>query len=172
MDEPFGALDAQTRVLLQEELERIWEADAKTVVFITHDIEEALFLADRVLVMSARPGRVIADITVDAARPRREQWRAAPEFAAAQGRHLEAAARRPAGGAAGGSRQVTVVAEPAMAAKPRRRATDNKWVQRAIVWGALLAIYELAGDRARRLLPGDDRGHRRRLRRRSSRTAG
>jgi NitT/TauT family transport system ATP-binding protein len=85
MDEPFGALDAQTRVLLQEELERIWEAAAKTVVFITHDIEEALFLADRVIVMSARPGRVIADIVVEAPRPRRDAWRAAPEFA-----HLKA----------------------------------------------------------------------------------
>jgi NitT/TauT family transport system ATP-binding protein len=85
MDEPFGALDAQTRVLLQEELERIWEADAKTVVFITHDIEEALFLADRVIVMSARPGRVIADIAVEAPRPRRDVWRAAPEFAQLKG---------------------------------------------------------------------------------------
>jgi NitT/TauT family transport system ATP-binding protein len=86
MDEPFGALDAQTRVLLQEELERIWHADAKTVVFITHDIEEALFLSDRVLVMSARPGRIIADIGVDAARPRGTAWRSSPEFGALKGR--------------------------------------------------------------------------------------
>jgi NitT/TauT family transport system ATP-binding protein len=85
MDEPFGALDAQTRVLLQEELERIWEEDAKTVVFITHDIEEALFLSDRVLVMSARPGRIIADIAVEAPRPRGPAWRAAPEFASLKG---------------------------------------------------------------------------------------
>jgi NitT/TauT family transport system ATP-binding protein len=89
MDEPFGALDAQTRVLLQEELERIWEADAKTVVFITHDIEEALFLSDRVLVMSARPGRIIADVQVDAARPRGPAWRATPEFAALKGQIWE-----------------------------------------------------------------------------------
>jgi NitT/TauT family transport system ATP-binding protein len=86
MDEPFGALDAQTRVLLQEELERMWHGENKTVVFITHDIEEALFLADRVLVMSARPGRIIADVEVDAARPRGTSWRAAPEFAALKGR--------------------------------------------------------------------------------------
>jgi NitT/TauT family transport system ATP-binding protein len=86
MDEPFGALDAQTRVLLQEELERIWQADAKTVVFITHDIDEALFLSDRVLVMSARPGKIIADIPVGAARPRGPAWRATPEFAELKGR--------------------------------------------------------------------------------------
>ena len=85
MDEPFGALDAQTRVLLQEELERIWEAEAKTVVFITHDIEEALFLSDRVLVMSARPGKIIADIAVEAPRPRRDTWRSAPEFGRLKG---------------------------------------------------------------------------------------
>jgi NitT/TauT family transport system ATP-binding protein len=85
MDEPFGALDAQTRVLLQEELERIWEAEAKTVVFITHDIEEALFLSDRVIVMSARPGRIIADIPVEAPRPRRDTWRVAPEFSRLKG---------------------------------------------------------------------------------------
>jgi NitT/TauT family transport system ATP-binding protein len=86
MDEPFGALDAQTRVVLQEELERIWHAETKTVVFITHDIEEALFLSDRVLVMSARPGKIIADIAVDAARPRGTGFRASPEFAALKGR--------------------------------------------------------------------------------------
>jgi len=70
MDEPFGALDAQTRVLLQEELERIWEANAKTVVFITHDIEEAVFLGDRVIVLSARPGRIREDIRIELPRPR------------------------------------------------------------------------------------------------------
>ena len=70
MDEPFGALDAQTRELMQEELNRIWNASGLTVVFITHDIYEAVFLGDRVLVMSARPGRIIEDVTIDLERPR------------------------------------------------------------------------------------------------------
>lgn len=70
MDEPFGALDAQTRELMQEELNRIWQRTGTTVVFITHDINEAVFLGDRVLVMSARPGRIIESLPVDLARPR------------------------------------------------------------------------------------------------------
>jgi NitT/TauT family transport system ATP-binding protein len=87
MDEPFGALDAQTRIVLQEELERIWAGASKTVIFITHDIDEALYLSDRVLVMSRRPGRVIADVHVDAGRPRGDEWRASAEFAELKG-HL------------------------------------------------------------------------------------
>lgn len=70
MDEPFGALDAQTRELMQEELNRIWQTAGITVVFITHDIYEAVFLGDRVVVMSARPGRVIEDIPIELERPR------------------------------------------------------------------------------------------------------
>lgn len=70
MDEPFGALDEQTRLVLQQELLRIWEASRKTVVFITHSVDEALTLADRVLVMSPRPGRIIADLPVPFERPR------------------------------------------------------------------------------------------------------
>ncbi len=81
MDEPFGALDAQTRFLLQEELSRIWLQDRKTVLFVTHDIEEALFLGDRVVVMSPRPGRVLEDIAVPFERPRSDRTRALPEFA-------------------------------------------------------------------------------------------
>ena len=81
MDEPFGALDAQTRVLLQEQLVKIWEARRATVIFVTHDIEEALFLSDRILVMAAGPGRVIADIPVDFARPRDHELRADPRLA-------------------------------------------------------------------------------------------
>ncbi|HQX61132.1 MAG TPA: ABC transporter ATP-binding protein, partial [Burkholderiaceae bacterium] len=70
MDEPFGALDEQTRMTLQQELLRIWEASRKTVVFITHSVDEALVLSDRVLVMSPRPGKIVADLPVPFQRPR------------------------------------------------------------------------------------------------------
>ena len=70
MDEPFGSLDAQTRELMQEELTRIWERTGKTVVFVTHDIEEAVYLGGRVLVLSARPARVCEEIPIDLPRPR------------------------------------------------------------------------------------------------------
>ena len=70
MDEPFGALDAQTKLVLQEELLRIWRDDQKLVLYVTHDIEEAIHLGDRVLVMSGRPGRILEEIPVRASRPR------------------------------------------------------------------------------------------------------
>src|SRR5687768_1193869 len=69
MDEPFAALDAQTREVMQSELLRIWNQTNKTVLFITHQIDESVYLSDRVIVMSARPGRLIADIEVDIPRP-------------------------------------------------------------------------------------------------------
>jgi NitT/TauT family transport system ATP-binding protein len=70
MDEPFGALDAQTREVMQEELMNLWERTRKTVVFVTHDIDEAVFLADRVVVLTARPARVREEIKIDLPRPR------------------------------------------------------------------------------------------------------
>jgi NitT/TauT family transport system ATP-binding protein len=70
MDEPFGALDAQTKELLQAELLRIQAATGKTIVFVTHDLDEAVYVADRVIVMSPRPGRIREEIVVDIPRPR------------------------------------------------------------------------------------------------------
>ncbi len=81
MDEPFAALDAQTRELMQAELLRIWNAAQKTVLFVTHQIDEAVYLSDRVVVMAARPGRVIADISIELRRPRPLSVKRTPEFA-------------------------------------------------------------------------------------------
>ena len=82
MDEPFGALDALTRARMQQLLLEVWSRIRTTVVFVTHDIDEALFLADRILVMSARPGRIIEDRTLDFARPRDAELVTSPEFTA------------------------------------------------------------------------------------------
>jgi NitT/TauT family transport system ATP-binding protein len=93
MDEPFGALDAQTRALLQAELLSVWERTRKTVLFVTHGLDEALALSDRILLMSARPGRIIGDFAVDAprhseaAQPR--DPRADPALAALRARLME-----------------------------------------------------------------------------------
>jgi NitT/TauT family transport system ATP-binding protein len=80
MDEPFGALDALTREVMNDELLRIWEHTGATVFFITHDIGEAVYLSDRVLTMSPRPGRVISDLQVDLPRPRGEETRSHPRY--------------------------------------------------------------------------------------------
>jgi ABC-type nitrate/sulfonate/bicarbonate transport system ATPase subunit len=80
MDEPFGALDAQTRGMMQELLLNIWEKHKTTVLFITHDVDEAIFLSDRVIVMSARPGNIKMDKTIDLERPRTYEMTTTPEF--------------------------------------------------------------------------------------------
>jgi len=82
MDEPFGALDALTRSRMQQLLLEVWERFRTTVVFVTHDIDEALFLADRLLVMSARPGRIVEDRRLDFARPREATLVTSHEFVA------------------------------------------------------------------------------------------
>jgi len=89
LDEPFGALDNQTRALMQELLLGIWERERKTVLFVTHDIEEAIFLASRVVVMTARPGRIKADVPVDLPHPRHYRMKTSPEFVALKARLTE-----------------------------------------------------------------------------------
>ncbi|MBN2082120.1 ABC transporter ATP-binding protein [bacterium] len=80
MDEPFGALDSQTRILMQEHLLELWETNKMTVLFVTHDIEEAIFLADRIFICSARPARIIHEMNVDLERPRTTAMRNRAEF--------------------------------------------------------------------------------------------
>ncbi len=89
MDEPFAALDAQTREILQGELLRLWEHDRKTIVFITHSLDEAIYLSDRVAVMTQRPGRIKQIIDIPLARPRSAEVRNTPEFAALRQRAWE-----------------------------------------------------------------------------------
>ncbi|HWE22640.1 MAG TPA: ABC transporter ATP-binding protein [Myxococcales bacterium] len=80
LDEPFGALDAQTRTRMQDALSRLWERRRKTVLFVTHDVEEALYLADRIVVLSPRPGHLKARFAVDIARPRSFETRFSAPF--------------------------------------------------------------------------------------------
>jgi NitT/TauT family transport system ATP-binding protein len=82
MDEPFSALDAQTREIMQAELQRIWEEGRKTVLFVTHQIDEAVFLSDRVLVFARRPGRILEDVRIDLPRPRTLATKREPGFVA------------------------------------------------------------------------------------------
>jgi NitT/TauT family transport system ATP-binding protein len=89
MDEPFGALDAQTRALMGELLLKVWGETEKTVLFVTHDIEEAIFLGDRVLVMTARPGRIREEVPVPLPRPRSMDVLTSPEFVALKRRVMD-----------------------------------------------------------------------------------
>jgi ABC-type nitrate/sulfonate/bicarbonate transport system ATPase subunit len=89
LDEPFGALDTQTRSLMQELLLGIWEAERKTVLFVTHDIEEAIFMASRVAVMSARPGHIKAEVPIDIPHPRHYTVKTTPQFSALKARLTE-----------------------------------------------------------------------------------
>jgi NitT/TauT family transport system ATP-binding protein len=82
MDEPFGALDAMTRDVMHDELERIWKETGSTILFVTHNVREAARLADRILVLTSRPGRVAAEFVVDIDRPRRIE---APDVSALTG---------------------------------------------------------------------------------------
>ena len=86
MDEPFAALDAQHRRIMQEELLLLWQEEQRTVVFVTHSIEEAILLGDRIVVMSARPGRIVDEFIVPFPRPRTPDIRTAPDFAALESR--------------------------------------------------------------------------------------
>jgi len=98
MDEPFGALDAQTRTDMQSLLLKIWEETASTVLFVTHDVEEALFLADRIFIMSARPGQIVQDLGVPFGRPRSQEVRQTEQFHELQAGILMSLKRAPGRG--------------------------------------------------------------------------
>ncbi|NJC21500.1 NitT/TauT family transport system ATP-binding protein [Arthrobacter pigmenti] len=101
MDEPFGALDALTRVKLQEQLLDTWSQEKRTVMFITHDVDEAVFLANRVIVMAARPGRIFDIIDVDLPYPRTEDVRLSPKFGELRNRVWHSVYHQNSGTAAG-----------------------------------------------------------------------
>ena len=98
MDEPFGALDAQTRLEMQQLLLQVWEESASTVLFVTHDVEESIYLADRILVMSARPGTIVEEVAVPFGRPREPDVKQKREFHELQERLLSSLRHAPGHG--------------------------------------------------------------------------
>lgn len=106
MDEPFGALDAQTRSGMQDLLMKMWDESASTILFVTHDVAEAVYLADHLYVVSARPGSIVEDIAIPFARPRDESLKEQPQFRELE--NVALAALRRAAGVHGGHVRVTV----------------------------------------------------------------
>ncbi len=106
MDEPFGALDAQTRSGMQDLLMRMWDESASTVLFVTHDVAEAVYLADHLYVVSARPGHIVDEIAIPFGRPRDENLKEQPQFRELE--NLALASLRRAAGTVGGQVRVTV----------------------------------------------------------------
>ena len=98
MDEPFGALDAQTRSEMQQLLLKVWDETASTILFVTHDVEEAIYLADRVFIMSAHPGTIVEDVQVPFDRPRRLELKQRNEFHELQNYVLGRLRRAPGNG--------------------------------------------------------------------------
>ena len=144
MDEPFGALDSQTRALMQEMLLGIWEQSHKTVLFVTHDIDEALFLGDVVYVMTARPGRIKQEIVVDIPRPRGPEVLTAPRFVALKRQVL---APDPRGGDGG-------------AAEPRPRLDIGKCLQACEGRAAFARPCQVSASRAAQVKDRDRRSRR------------
>ena len=99
MDEPFAALDEFARQELNDDLLRLWREDGLTVIFVTHSVFESAYLATRTLVLTPRPGRIAADISLSSPWPRDEEWRTTPDFAA-QTRKISSALRQAMGEAA------------------------------------------------------------------------
>ena len=98
MDEPFGALDAQTRSDMQELLLKIWDESASTILFVTHDVDEALYLADRIFVLCSRPGTIIEDVPVPFGRPRDPSVKQRSDFRDLQQHVLSCLRRAPGQG--------------------------------------------------------------------------
>ncbi len=166
MDEPLGALDAQTRIVLQEELLRIWEETRKTVVYITHSLDEAILLGDRVILMTAHPGRNLATYTVDIPRPRNSDTVNTPAFAELRGEIWQRLAprwRAPwrcRNERAGRQRSGAAHAEPVGRRRHPRRRPSLAWNAVFFVAGLWWNFWWLGHGRRLRADRDDRRAHR------------